>query len=177
MMSSQCVVAEFDSLQKARTAMQVLAMNDYREEHVSYIANSANPELNVLQNLVDESESEPGPGAGASAGGLLGGVLATPLAAGTLIGPFILVGPLVAVGLGASLGSILGISKEVDINNSATHPDYNSRIEHGGAVILGTGRDSELRDMEALLKTADALSIKRFTLPSPHDDMSTESVR
>ncbi len=176
-MNSQYVVAEFDSLKKARTALQVLAKNDYREEHVSYIAHSTDPELNILQNLLDENEREPGPGAGASAGSLLGGALATPLAAGTLIGPLILVGPLVAVGLGASLGSFLGISKGGDMNNDTAHPNYIYRIEHGGAVILGTGRDSELRDMEALLKTADALSIKRLTLPSSDDEMSTVSVK
>ncbi len=166
-MSGQCVVAEFDSLQRARTALQVLAKSDYHEEHVSFVVRGDDPELNLLQQISEESEDTVESRAGAGAGGLLGGALAVPLAAGTMIGPFILIGPLVAVGIASALGSFLGISKELGVDDDDLPLNYKDCIEQGGAVILGTGRDSEIRDMEALLKTADPVSLKRFTLPSP----------
>lgn len=58
-----------------------------------------------------------------------------------------------------------------EASDDDSKPDYKYCIEHGGAIILGTGRDSDLRDMEALLKTADPISLKRFSLPSPYDQL------
>ncbi len=136
-MSSQCVVAEFDSLRKARNTLEVLAKSDYRGENVSYLANSEDPELKVLQNILDESKSEAGSSVRAGAGGLIGAALATPLAAGTLIGPFILVGPLVAFGIASSLGGLLGVAKDSEVANKDSKSRVKDCIERGGVIILG----------------------------------------
>ncbi|MCA9134856.1 MAG: DUF1269 domain-containing protein [Planctomycetales bacterium] len=168
-MHDQCVIAEYESVPPARTALEVLAKAGYGPEQVSFIARGDDPALRDIAALEsdgaeDEGAEDEGAAGGAGIGALLGGALSAPVAASTLVGPFMLVGPLVGVGLGAALGSLLGGAQSWGVDPQAGE-SYEQRVQDGAVLIIVSGTQVELREAEASLKTTGPCTLKRFAHP------------
>lgn len=163
---SRFLIADFDSAEKARLGLEILAKAGYGEQHVSFVARSDAPELQQIAKLGEKHSSPTGIWSGAGLGGLLGGALTAPIAVSTLLGPFLLVGPLVGAGVGAMIGSLLGGAKE-----HGSHADsgygYAESVQNGGVLVIVTGDDAELHEATASIKTAGPRSVHRFTHSTP----------
>ncbi len=118
-----------------------------------------------LRDLEDEPEdhttSASAPeGRNVSLGMLIGGTVAAPIAAATLIGPFIIAGPLVGIAIGAAVGSLIkmenwGVAHDVTA-------DYEQRVKSGSVlVIVHDVDDLTLDDAKASLKTTGAKSLEK----------------
>ena len=163
-MHQQCLVAEFENTQKARVGLQVLGKAGFDQNQVSYISRSDDPELESLTKLKGDGAVNARGVSKAGMVALLGGALAAPVAAGKLIGPFILVGPLVGVVMGATVGSLLGGAQHLGVDDQASEA-YERSVEAGAVLVIVNDDQPQLRDAEASLKTAGPVSIKRFAFP------------
>lgn len=163
-MYSECIIAQFDDVEKARLGLEVLAKAGYGAENVSVVTLHDDPAIHDSSQLEKSHDDSQGIISGAGVGGVLGGALAIPLAASTLLGPFILAGPLVGIGAGAFLGGLLGSSASQENVNKA----YRESVEQGGVLVIVTGDNSELLDASASIKTSGPARVDRFRVP--HDD-------
>ena len=157
-MHPECIIAEFDDVEKARLGLEVLATAGYGEEHVSVVTRRDDPAISDFVKVDNGLSDSEGAKSGAGVGGVLGGAISIPLAASTLIGPFILVGPLVGLGLGAALGGALGGAGAKEKASQR----YRESLEKGGILIVVNGSKAELYDAEASIKTAGPTRVTRF---------------
>jgi len=166
---AECVVAEFSTRAGARLALEVLERNHYTVDHVSVVSSMGDLDASAPGEAIDENvEAEipslaPQPdGQSVGLGVLLGGTLATPFAIGTMIGPFLLAGPLIGMGLGAAFGALLSSQSE---DASAEVIRYQDRIQAGSILIVVTeDHDIGLNEAEELLATTNPASMQRFEL-------------
>ncbi len=163
-MDQQCVIAQFENVDKARLGLQVLAKAGFGEKQVSFVSRSDAPELAEIGKLREGAAESADSSTGSGIGGLLGGALAAPVAASTLIGPFMLVGPLVGVGLGAALGGMLAGTQSWGVDRHSTE-SYEASVERGAVLVVVTGSDHELREASASLKTTGPERIHKFAFP------------
>ena len=160
-MYAQCLVAEFRNRKNARACLEILGKAGFEEEAVSLVSRADDPHLEELGLMQDDGAENIGSSKGAGLGALLGGVVTAPLAVGSLIGPFFLVGPLVGVGLGAAIGGVLGKAQQWGVNESA-RKEYEEKVKQGAVLIFVTGDEGSLREAEASMVTTEPASIHRF---------------
>lgn len=160
-MQSQCVIAEYHSVDRARVGLEVLGKMRLGPEHVSVVRRGDEEELQHLAELQEDEAQNMSVASTTSLGGLLGGALAAPVAASTLIGPFILVGPLVGVGLGAAVGRLLAGAQNWGVNEDAA-AEYERKVEEGAILLIVIGDEIELRESKAALKTTGPESLAQF---------------
>jgi len=167
-MENQCIIAEFETTEKARLGLEVLAKAGYGERNVSFVTRNDDPQLGKIVKLEQDASNPVSTASGAGIGGLLGGALAAPVAVSTLLGPIILIGPLVGMGLGAMIGSMVGGS-----STAGPHDDqdwnYADSVREGAVLVIVTGDDSELNEAEASLRTTGPASLRRYRQPTEGD--------
>jgi hypothetical protein len=181
LMYSECIIALFDETEKARLGLEILTKAGYGADHISIVTLHDDPAISDASTnsgsgageLEKSTEDSKGVAAGAGVGGVLGGAFALPLAASTLLGPFILAGPLVGIGVGAFLGGMLGSSAEQEDTNKA----YRENVEQGGVLIIVTGSHAELLDASASVKTAGPVRVDRLRIPHDADPKLLDSRR
>ncbi len=164
---SKCVVAEFQNNVEAKVALEVLETDGFTLEQVSVVSSTTDPSASRLHDLdeerhhrenVEPANDEHNTGLGM----LIGGSVAAPIAAGTLIGPFIVAGPLVGMAIGAAVGSLLGSTKKWGVDKDLSQ-DYEQRVKAGSVLIIVNDEDDvRLKEAYRLLQTADPKSIERF---------------
>jgi len=167
---AECIVAEFNTQAGARLALEVLERNRYTVDHVSVVSSAGGLHASAPGEAIrSDVEAEipslaPQPeGRTVGLGMLLGGTVATPLAMGTMIGPFLLVGPLVGMGLGAAFGALLSSERSEDASEEVI--SYKDRIDAGSILIVVTeDHDIGLNEAEELLATTNPASMQRFEL-------------
>jgi uncharacterized membrane protein len=164
-MDSQCIIAEFETTDKAQLGLEVLAKAGYGEQNVSFVSRNDDPQLGKIVKLEQDASNPVSTVSGAGIGGLLGGALAAPVAVSTLIGPIILIGPLVGVGLGAMIGSMVGGAKTPGLHDDEDW-HYADSVREGAVLVIVTGEDSELNEAEASLRTAGPASLRRYRQPT-----------
>lgn len=163
-MKDHCVVAEFENRDHATTALEVLAKRGYGDDQISVVAHRDHPQLKDLP-LLEEDAGGVGSSTGAGAGALLGGGLTAPIAASTLIGPFMLAGPLVGLGLGAAVGGFLAGDERWGAEEDASR-ELRDRVEHGSVLLIIAGTEDEMDEVQNGLKTTKHVSLHRFAEPS-----------
>lgn len=161
---SKCLVAEYENYADARIGLEVLEKCGFTMDQVSVVSRASDPASKHLQALqTDEPPSSSGSaadGRNASLGMLIGGTVAAPIAAGTMIGPFIIAGPLVGMAIGAAVGSLLnmeswGVTRDVSV-------DYEQRVQAGSVlVIVHDVEEFQLTDAELSLKTTGPKSLEQ----------------
>ena len=170
-MKSECIIAEFEDAETARLGLEVLAKAGYGADHVSIVTRHDHPALKdgskPEQNAADSKEVA----SSAGVGGVLGGALAIPLAASTLLGPLILVGPIVGMGIGALLGGMLGSTT----NDKSSKDNFHETVEQGGVLLVVTGSNADLIDAQASVKTAGPIRVTRLTVP--HEESPDGTLR
>jgi len=173
----KCVIAEFETLEATRTALEALEISGYTIENVSVVTSVDDPAAKHLAGLFGEETSlgkgskEPDVEAKSTStkpdsrdvglGMVLGGTIAAPLAIGTMLGPFMIIGPLVGMGVGAVLGGLL--SGSTGSSDDKIGKNYEERVKAGSLlVIVHDDDDILLREANSTLQTIGPLSIEQF---------------
>ncbi|WP_162006860.1 DUF1269 domain-containing protein, partial [Roseimaritima sediminicola] len=168
---SRCLIAEFDNSSDAKAALEILEKHGYTLAHVSVVSSVEDPAAEHLHELVEHRGGHsPIDDRNTSLGMLIGGSLAAPIAAGTLIGPFIIAGPLVGMALGAAVGSLLRGTHQWGVAHDVSE-DYEQRVRDGATLVIVNDEDNRrLQDAEKLLRPTDPRTLEQFEVaehPSP----------
>jgi len=170
---TQCVIAEFRSFEAAKLALEALEVNKFTLEEVSVVSSVNDPAAVRLKELEPQDSpqditSKEAPGRtttdhkSVGLGMLIGGSVAAPIAAATLIGPVLVAGPLVGMAVGAAVGGLLKSTSEWGVDLDATK-DYEKRVKNGAVLIIVHSENRvSLDEAEAVLKTIGPDSIRRF---------------
>ncbi len=167
---SKCVIAEYQTTAAAKLALEALETEQFTLKNVSVVSSVSDPTADQLHKLDSEHHehhlaSAP-EGKTVSLGMLIGGSIATPIAAGTLIGPLIVVGPLVGMAIGAAVGSLLSSTERWGVHRDIS-ADYEQRVRSGSVLVIVSGvNETRLDDAERQLSTTDPKSLERFELSS-----------
>ncbi len=162
---SKCLIAEYETNAAAKVGLEVLEKSGFTLDQVSVVSHADDSASEHLHDLQDEPESQQSgasapEGRNTSLGMLIGGTVAAPIAAGTLIGPFMIAGPLVGIAIGAVVGSLIKME-----NWGVTHDvtaDYEQRVKSGSVlVIVHDVSDLTLDDAKASLKTTGPKSLEK----------------
>lgn len=177
----KCVIAEFETREAARIALEALEISGYTIENVSVVASVDDPAAKHLAELPGQEKSfERRPSEEANEpdvevaptgttpdsrdvglGMILGGTIAAPLAIGTMVGPFMVIGPLVGMGIGAVVGGLL--SSSTGSSDDDVGKTYEERVKEGSIlVIVHDDDDIRLREANSTLQTIGPLSIQQF---------------
>jgi len=166
----ECVVAEFQTRAGAKLALEVLERNQYTLDNVSVVMHRGDPAARKLDHAqagdaisAEQIGAKSPDGRSVGLGMLLGGTIAAPLALGTMIGPFILVGPLVGMGIGAAFGGLFSSHQGRGVDDET--PSYEDRVKAGAILIVVTNDQRiGLNEAEALLATTNPTTMERFEL-------------
>lgn len=167
---TECVVAEFRTRPDAKLALEVLTRNHYTRENVSVVMHADDPTAENLDEFRDEDgisaaqvEAKSPDGRSVGLGMLLGGAVAAPLALGTMIGPFIIAGPILGMGIGAALGGLFSSHQQGD--TAEEEPSYEDRVKAGSILVIVTEDELiGLNEAEAVLATTNPKTMERFEL-------------
>ncbi len=164
---SKCLIAEYDTNAAAKISLEVLAKSGFTLNQVSVVSSASDPAAERLHNLTDNSESEhtsasAPEGRSTSLGMLIGGTVAAPIAAGTLIGPFMIAGPLIGMAIGAAVGSLMGMQHWGVARDVSA--EYEERVKQGAVlVIVHDVDDVDFHGAEASLKTTGPRSLELYS--------------
>lgn len=160
-MSDHYAIAEYDSLESARLGIEVLEKSHFTDKEVSLVTSASDSAVAQLQGLHDETAESSGPGRGVGLGMLIGGAAAAPVAVGTMIGPFIVAGPLLGLAVGAGLGGLFEGAKNDTLRNLSE--DYENRVK-AGSVLIVVSVDNRVRLDDAVnpLVTTGPKSLERI---------------
>lgn len=195
-MHAACVVAEYDSLDDVKVAVEVLRKNDFHADAISFVWKGHERALEKVQRktfggeslderLADEERSM-------GIGALIGAIPGIQLGITTIMGPFMVAGPLAAVAGGAVVGGLLAemghlaaegpsdlesVSDYDRINAKGLYAmaQYRSRHEHkaskyeervlqGNILIIVTSTPPRLDEAERALQTTHLVSLQRFAI-------------
>ncbi|MEO8270598.1 MAG: DUF1269 domain-containing protein [Aureliella sp.] len=162
-MNAACLVAEYSTAEKAQLGLEVLANLDFATDAISIVSLNHEGTLGhlVLPEPDPDDEDAHELSKSMEVGALLGGAVLAPAFLGTIIGPLIVAGPLVALVAGASIGGVLdGTSRWGIQRNAAEH--YEQRIKDGAVLIIVTSTPPRLDEAESSLKTTGPDGLQRF---------------
>jgi uncharacterized membrane protein len=162
-MHAECVVAEYESVSGVQTALEVLERFDFSDDAVSVVSRSSDEgRAQLREELEQEDEIPPTPaGKAARLGTLIGGSIATPFSVMSMVGPFIVAGPLAGMAAGAAVGGLLGGTTEWGVSGKAAD-EYEQRVKEGSMLVLVNSTPDRLTEAERGLKTTSPKSLKRF---------------
>ncbi len=159
-MAVHLAIAEYGSLEKAGVGLEVLEKSGYGSQEVSLITKPTKVP-NTLGAMHDELRGGTATLASTGLGMLVGGSFAAPIAIGTMIGPFIVAGPLAGLAMGGGMGAFLGQLSSPTVKDAKA--EYENRVESGSVlVLLEIGSPVRLQDAVNLLKTTDPQSLESF---------------
>ncbi|QDT07050.1 hypothetical protein K227x_54750 [Rubripirellula lacrimiformis] len=166
---SKCLIAEYDTSAAAKLALEVLEKCGFTLNQVSVVANADDPAAAYLKDLPrkdpheqSEQHSASAPeGRSTSLGMLIGGTVAAPIAAGTLVGPFIIAGPLLGMAIGAAVGGLFDMeSWGVEQDTTA---DYQQRVKSGSVLVIVHDVDQRrLSEARTTLNATDPKSLSAY---------------
>ncbi|MFG0263476.1 MAG: hypothetical protein ACF788_13875 [Novipirellula sp. JB048] len=159
-MVAECVVAEFETLDKAKVGVEVLEKFDFASDAVSLVWRGNEQ---AMEKLDWESGPEEALGVAKSAGlgGVIVGAVAVPLAVETMIMPVIVTGPLVAFVVGAATGGLLSEAKRWGVQQHRAS-SYEQRIADGSVLVIVTSTPRRIDEAERGLATTHPKSLERF---------------
>lgn len=161
-MHAQCLVAEFASLQEAQLGLEVLEKFDFKSDAVSLVSRG---DEEALEKIGDQQrgDGEHASGKSIGLGTLIGGTVAAPIAVGTMIGPFIVAGPLLGMAAGATMGGLFSEAEQWGIHEEAAR-DYEERVRNGSVLVIVTSTSPRLDEAQQGLQTTGPKSIERFSV-------------
>ena len=154
-MYHECVVAVYDSLDKAKMAVQILEDAHFPHEQISLVTHSVKRQVDDESTMQLGDKAERNAIKGAGFGGLFGLLLGAPLLLIPGLGPVLLAGPLAASMTGAIVGGFLG-----SMSGWGVHPDrvreYEQRVREGSILVVVNGSPQEVADAQRLLQETHA---------------------
>lgn len=156
----EVIVAEYANYGKAEIGLKVLELRDYGDDRVSIVTKN-DPELVEIEKTRRERLQQPDPAQSGGAGAALAATAAAPLAAGTMIMPFFIIGPIVAGATGAAVGTLFGDDKKWNVDETIAQ-SYEERVDQGSILLVVHARGADLTEAYGGLKTTDTLTLERF---------------
>lgn len=167
----ECLIAEFYSREDARIGLEVLDTYDFTADSVSVVAREAGRELDdeaakKLEGYDRQVHEAHASGRDVGLGALLGGVVATPIAVSTMVGPLFIAGPLAGLAAGAVAGAALGGAGRWGVNEE-TRQTYQQKVEAGSVLVIVTDEPLQVDHAEHGLKTTNVVNLERFSYSEP----------
>jgi hypothetical protein len=172
-MEDQCVVAEYANYKKARIGLEVLDMRGFADDTVSVISSSSNAEVAELERARREKNAEASVTASGGLGAAVASGAAAPLAAGTMLAPFFIVGPIAAALAGAAAGGLLSGARKWGVSEDASET-YQKRLEEGSVLVVVHATGDRLEEAASGLRTTDTLSLATYAANFPDDEVDEE---
>lgn len=160
-MNQQCLVAEYSDRKKLSIAIEALQKAGLKAADFSVItAADQTHDVASGSNADDMASSPPSEkttGAATLAGGAIGALLATP----TMVGPFLVAGPIAGMAAGAVGGGLLASIRTWGLDEKAS-ADYESKLKAGSSLIVVEGDKAKVNSVAQTLQTCDPVSIERY---------------
>jgi len=160
-MSDECVIAEFNSMERLKTALEVLEKAGFKREEVSTITPRHPEKVSEIQDVEDTTPGAPETGKVTGASTLAGGALGAILESATMIGNLFVAGPLLGMAAGAIGGSALSSAESWGVRRDVAS-DYERRVQHGSHLVVVNTDDLRLKQASRSLQTCGPLSLDRF---------------
>ena len=160
-MTKACLIAEYVTLTEAKLVLEALQKADFTLEDVSVIATPNDAASAELDEIVETDPASPEKNRTINVGMLVGGSLAAPIAAGTLVGPLFVAGPLIGMAIGATVGGLISSVGPWGVTHEVAE-DYELRVKTGSVLVLVHHDDSlRIEDAERVLKSIEPRSLER----------------
>ena len=160
-MSQQCLVAEYSNREKLAVAVEALQKDGYTPDDFSVITAAEHPHEVASDNAGSDMASSPPAEKTTGAATLAGGAIGALLAATTMIGPFLVAGPIAGMAAGAVGGGLLASVKTWGLDDKAS-ANYESNLNAGSSLIVIDGDKAKLNTAAQTLKTCDPVSVERY---------------
>jgi uncharacterized membrane protein len=156
-MSQECVVAVYDSFEKAKGGIQALDQAHFPENQVSFVAHNMHSvvpkEQEEALQFGDQTEINAAKGAGL--GGLVGILISAPIATIAGVGAVLIAGP-IAMGLaGAIVGGFMGAMSGWGVHRDHVRR-YENKVAEGSLLVIANGNPREVAEAEKILLESDA---------------------
>lgn len=166
-MKTDCLIAEYASMDKAQVALDILLMNGYTADEVSIAWRGHDEALKEFEaqapnTEASETEEQHSVAHSAEVGALVGGAVMLPLCLGSVVAPVLIAGPILGIIGGAAAGGLFGELLHWGIPKHAAMR-YDERIAAGSVFVIVRQNPTELMHLEPSLKTTDAISIEVFS--------------
>ncbi|MEZ6091356.1 MAG: DUF1269 domain-containing protein [Pirellulaceae bacterium] len=161
-MYGKCLVAEFNNRDELLTALRVLEMAGFTDGEVSTITRSEDVSDSSIPDSSPHMGSSPPNEKSVAASTLAGGALGAILGTTTMLGPFMIAGPILGMAAGAAGGGALTAAAEIGINREVG-TDYEQRVRDGSLLLIVTGTSAQVDEAEKSLKTCGPKSLERFS--------------
>jgi hypothetical protein len=166
---SKCLIAEYQTSTAANLGLEALLNDRFKLENLSFMSSASDPAAKYLKDLRDEPhrvDTDDLPESRTtSLGMLIGGTVAAPIAAGTLIGPFIIAGPLVGMAIGAAIGSLLRGLEHWGVSHDISG-DYERRVKSGSVLlIVHDVDDAMISEAETRLESTNPKTLEKYEVP------------
>lgn len=168
-MEDQCVVAEYANYEKARIGLEVLDMRGFTDDTVSVISKSSDTNVPELERARRRKNAETSVTAAGGIGAAVASGAAAPLAVGSMLAPFFVVGPLAAALAGAAAGGLLSGAKNWGVSDEMSE-SYKKRLEDGSVLVIVHATGDRLEEAESGLRTTDTLSLATYSAKTPDED-------
>lgn len=168
-MSHECVVAIYESFEKAKDAILALERANVPHDQVSFVTHSVDQEVPDEKAVEYGDETEHHAAAGAGMGGLLGLLLGTPLLTVGGVGAMLIAGPVATGLLGAIVGGFLGAMTGWGVHTDHVR-QYEDKVTAGALLVVVNGNPRQVADAEGVLQKTDSLEVHR------HAETSADSV-
>jgi len=168
-MHDHCVIAQYPNAEAARTGLLALEKDHYQPDDVSVITHQEHvaSELERSEMVSPKGEQMSGEKA-MGLGALIGGGVAGPIAATTLIGPFMVAGPLAGMAVGAVAGGLVGVTQRWNVSSDLIR-QYESDVGEGAVLVVVHGEGSDMMAARRLLQTTSPTKLDEYA-KAEHSD-------
>jgi hypothetical protein len=150
-MSEECVVAVYDSLQKAEQAVHILDRGDYPTGSISLVATDLGRQPDVIEDLEMGDDSVHDAAVGAGLGAILGVLAGIGVTVVSGLGLVFLAGPLGGGIVGAATGAFLGGLRGWGVHHEHIH-HYEKAVKEGKVILIAHGNPLQLVEAERMLR-------------------------
>lgn len=161
-MSSECVVALYDTTADATEAVEALNRAGFPRDQVSVATKTLKPEAEVRQALEFGDESAKDAAIGAGAGVLVGLLSATAIWSVTGAGVFFLAGPILAPGI---VGMLLGAAVGWRVHKDHL-PYFEKKLREGKVLVIAYGDPRQAAEAERVLQDTEPVKLHLYTKTS-----------
>jgi hypothetical protein len=154
---NECVVAVYDSSERAEAAVHALLAAGFTPDHVSVVRRHLDPSGEAARNLSLGDDSLREAAIGSALGGLAGVVGAATMMA-AVSGFVLMTGPL-AVLTGAIVGAFLGAMKGWGVKDKQIR-EYEELVDQGKTLVVVAGEPREAKRAEGLLHQTAAEHVR-----------------
>lgn len=158
-MAEACVVAVYDSTDKAESAVHILHRAGYPTDQISLIAATLDGHAEAIGDLAMQDDSLRDAAVGAGLGGVLGVLAGISLMAVTELGIVFLIGPLGGGFVGAVTGGFVGALSGWGVHKTQL-ARYERCLKKGRVLVIAEGDPQQVAKADRILQETDNEEIR-----------------